>query len=108
MPLKHTKRSLKKRHGIRHEMSGSDSWDRFSPNNIPFLLLVFIISIGFVTGCGGSKQKYVTPELPKSQIATIKNLSTNECRRILYSRKFKMKNTYGTTPFNHMFIFENI
>ena len=37
MPLKHTKKSLKKRHGLRREMSGSNSWDRCPPNN--FLLL---------------------------------------------------------------------
>ncbi len=37
MPLKHTKKSLKKRHGIRHEISGSNSWDRCAPNYFPLL-----------------------------------------------------------------------
>jgi hypothetical protein len=37
MPLKNTKKSLKKRHGIRREISGSDSWDSCVPNNFPLL-----------------------------------------------------------------------
>ena len=37
MPLKNTKKSLKKPHGIRLEMSGSDSWDRCAPNYLPLL-----------------------------------------------------------------------
>ena len=73
-------------------------------HKIPFLVLALILLISFVTSCGGSKQKYVTPKLPKSQIATIKNLSTKDLlgeSKGTYVEEIDGKNVKGSDFFKN-------
>ena len=64
MPLKNTKNSLKKRHGIRREMSGSNSWKGCPPNEFPLLS-----DFGAVVGGINTEYQIVAQDIALYKIA---------------------------------------